>query len=258
MPSQVGQTTRSYGWAAKAVHGHSLWIEPCERREGCKHSTEAAVRGEIPGMHGPQANSPPPPRQTSLQHEVVSSTVIRPCSREHLPGTLQYSLIRGVEHWPGSPWVDAHTPSLPASPAAVWGVGSQRRPAKRSKTLSPELSRARCLSSLFLSSSSLRVGFEWWRPFSLLSFFPLPSLKPTAYTRISCLVLVRVLVSRASVIPLRPALTLFVNSSSACLTQSGLPDLDIPSRRLLTLRRARDDRDTACPARNEASVAAHP
>lgn len=115
MPSQVGQTTRSYGWAAKAVHGHSLWIEPCERREGCKHSTEAAVRGEIPGMHGPPVNSPPPPRQTSLQHEVVSSTVIRPCSREHLPGTLQYShsfvgLSIGLDH---RGWTHTRPPSLP-------------------------------------------------------------------------------------------------------------------------------------------------
>lgn len=89
--AESGITTRPDGWAAKAVHGHSLWIGPCECREGCKHSTVDLKRPSVGESlnrtgHRPQARRPP--RQTSLQHEVVSSTVIRPCSREHLPGTL--------------------------------------------------------------------------------------------------------------------------------------------------------------------------
>lgn len=118
---RVRQTTRSDGWAAKVAHGHSLWIEPCECREGCKHSTEAAVSGRSLNRTGHGPASRRPPRQRSIQHEVVSSTVIRPCSREHLPGTLLLLLppIRGVGVRPGSPWMD--TRNLPSS----WGAGSQ-------------------------------------------------------------------------------------------------------------------------------------
>lgn len=144
---RVRRTTRSGGWAAKAVHSHSLWIEPCECREGCKHSTEAAVDGRSLERTGHQPPARRPPRQTSLQHEVVSSTVIRPCSRELLPGTLPLALLPPY-YVDGHTHAHTHTRSRPPSPAALLGPGSQRRrSAKRSKTLSPELSKARCLSS---------------------------------------------------------------------------------------------------------------
>lgn len=173
-------------------------------REGCKHSTEAAVSGRILSRtgHGPAARRPPP--QTSLQHEVVSSTVIRPCSRELLPGTLH---LRPTHSWgcvrPGSPWMDTHTHCRP-----FWGA---REPAPPGQAIQNALARAiegTLLIVIILVVRFSPVGFVLVSSFFPSVFFPLPFLKPTAYTHISCLVpRASCLAPRASLISLCSALT---------------------------------------------------
>lgn len=216
---RVRRTTRPDGWAAEAVHGHSLWIEPCECREGCKHSTEAAVSGRSLNRTGHRPAARRPPRQTSIQHEVVSSTVIRPCSRELLPGTLLLLLppIRGVGVRPGSPW-EGHT-----QPAALWGDGIQgARPSD------PKRPRPSYRGHVAYRHYSCRQVFSPVGFVLVVAVFPsvyslLPSVKPTAYTRILCLVPV----PRASLIPSRPVSTA-LSSPQVSVSQPGLPDLDNP------------------------------
>lgn len=211
---RVRRTTRSDGWAVEAVHGHSLWIEPCECREGRKHSTEAAVSGRSLSRTGHQPTARRPPRQTSLQHEVVSSTVIRPCSREHLPGTLQLVLL---------PLVHTYTPSLTCRPSRFL-VG--REPAALGQAIQNALARAiegTLLIVIILVARFVPVGFVLVSAIFPSIFFPLPSPRPTAYTRISCLIPV----PRASLFPLCSALTP-LSSLQVSVSQSGLPDLDIP------------------------------
>lgn len=67
------------------------------------------------------------------------------------------------------------------------------------------------------------VGFRMVAVVFPSVFFPLPSVKPTAYTRVSC----PVPVPRASLIPLRPVSTA-LSSLQVSVSQSGLPDLDNP------------------------------
>lgn len=67
------------------------------------------------------------------------------------------------------------------------------------------------------------VGFRMVAVVFPSVFFPLPSVKPTAYTRISCLVPV----PRASLVPLRPISTA-LSSLQVSVSPSGLPDLDNP------------------------------
>lgn len=128
---------------------------------------EAAVSGRSLNRTGRRPAARRPPRRTSLQHEVVSSTVIRPCSRELLPGTLQLVLPPLIHSWgwvrPGSPWMDTHTltASLPPSPAAPpeRRQGAQQRSAKRSKTLSPRAIEGTLLIVIILVSQVLSGRF---------------------------------------------------------------------------------------------------
>lgn len=128
---------------SKAVMARACGLSHVKCREGWRAASTRLRRRqrEIPGRTGHRPSSRNPPRQTSLQHEVLSSTVIRRCSRELLPGTLcMYRAIttRGL----GTACITTdvhshthtHTQALPHLPLLG---GSQGARPKRSKTLSP-------------------------------------------------------------------------------------------------------------------------
>lgn len=172
--------------------------------------------------HEPTARRPPP--QTSLQHEVVSSTVIRPCSRELLPGTLR---LLPTHSWgcvrPGSPRIDTHTHT-----AALSGLG---------QAIQNALARAiegTLLIVIILVVRFSPVGFVLVSSFFPSVFLPLPYLKPTAYTHISCLVPRVSLVSLCFALTPLSSLQLSVSHSLDCPIWTSRLDGYSPSAALVT------------------------
>lgn len=142
---------------SKAVHGHSLWIEPCECREAC--------RGWGGSLNARASPPSAPASKTSLQHEVVSSTLIRPCSRELLPGTLSCCYHPSV-----GLWMDTRNQAFAA--LLFWGKGAQRRPGQLFQNALARAMEGTLLIVIILVVRFSPVGFIWWQPFSLPSFFP--------------------------------------------------------------------------------------
>lgn len=97
-----------------------------------------------PWRHGPRASRPAgrrPPRQTFLQHEVVSSAVIRPCSRELLPETTATHSWGWVAAWIAMAWMGTHAHYLPSLTCRrFWGFAGE--PAAPGQVIQNALARA--------------------------------------------------------------------------------------------------------------------